>query len=298
MGETTSISWTDHTFNPWIGCSKVSPGCAHCYAETQDRRWGHDRWGVGKARVLTSAGNWAKPLLWARKARVAGERRRVFCASLADIFDEEVPVSWLGDLAALIARTAALDWLLLTKRPENYWRWRVATGQDAARPIRWPSNVWLGVTVENQEQAERRIPLLLEQESSVRFISGEPLLEGVDLSPWLQSQGSTATAAGVGWSPGAHLSPLHWVIIGGESGPKARRFELAWARDLVRQCRAMGVAPFVKQLGALPTSSALDDMRHCGDTVPFVLRLKDGHGGDMAEWPEDLRVREYPVVRR
>lgn len=316
MGADTAIAWCHHTFNPWIGCTKVSPGCANCYAESYDKRVGGGinsdgvkrlRWGVGAERVRTSPAYWKQPLAWNRAAEKAGVRKRVFCASLADVFDADVDDVWRVELFDLIRRTPALDWLLLTKRPEGistlrtraidaYVRAAEATMETADMLQAWvdgtpPGNVWLGVTVEDQEQADKRIPLLLAHPAKERFLSCEPLLGSLDLTYWLDED-----ANGFEWRVG---QALQWVIVGGESGPKARPFSLDWARSLVAQCRDAGVAPFVKQLGARPESSSQDDKRHCGDTMlpsPFRMRLQDRAGADPSEWPEDLRVRKFPEV--
>jgi protein gp37 len=280
MGETTAIEWTRHTFNPWVGCMKVSDGCKHCYAETLNKRWGRVRWGAGAKRERTSEANWKQPLRWNAAAKKAGVRARVFCASMADVFDPEVPREWRGDLFALIDRTPWLDWQLLTKRPEHF--------NDMAVPHGWPPNVWLGVSVENQEQADRRIPPLLLQRASVRFLSCEPLLGPVDFN---------ACAA---WHPGVngiYLEGIAWVIVGGESGPGARPFDIAWARTIRDQCKASGVACFVKQLGAKPLDGRPLDERisrlamGARDHLPPIT---DKKGGDWSEWPADLRVREFP----
>ena len=196
-------TWTDHTFNPWVGCTKVSPGCANCYAEAQDRRWRGDktRWGEGVPRERTSEAYWRQPLRWNAEAAKSGIRPRVFCGSMCDWLDSEVPIEWLADLMALIHCTPNLDWLLLTKRPEN-WHKRLLDVMKCRGQIRisaevwallqtcvaWeagrvvPSNVWLGATVENQEMADKRIPALLRIPAKVRFLSCEPLLGVVDLS--------------------------------------------------------------------------------------------------------------------
>lgn len=284
MGENSGIQWTHHTFNPWVGCQRVSPGCEHCYAEAYDKRVGGGvdpetgkkalRWGPSAPRVRTSASNWAKPLKWNAAATRVGERHRVFCSSLADVFEARPElVEWRADLFRLIERTPSLDWLLLTKRPENF--------DLAGRPFGWPPNVWLGVTVENQEQANRRIPLLVHQRAAVRFLSCEPLLEQLNLRPWLDEDET------------GFVHHLDWVIIGGESGPKARPFHVGWARDLVAQCRDGGraeAAPFVKQLGA----RAIDRQWDGTKSAMVDLHLADSHGGDPAEWPADLVVREFP----
>jgi protein gp37 len=273
MGTETKIEWCNHTFNPWIGCTKVSPGCKNCYASALDRRWGHDRWGAGKPRQRTSAANWKQPISWNKAAEKASVRRKVFCASLADVFDAEVDPEWRKDLFRLIRATPNLDWLLLTKRPENIRElWPFSTAPSAAS---WPT-IWLGTTVENQQQANERIPKLAYIDAAVRFLSCEPLLEGLDLTEWLDEDKTGFV----------HL--IDWIIIGGESGPGARPFQLSWARNLVHQCRDGGrgeAAPFVKQFGAKP------------EGIAGPLKLVDRHGGDWSEWPPELRVREYPEAR-
>lgn len=257
MAERTEISWADATFNPWIGCTKVSPGCDNCYAEALDRRWGGTHWGVGALRRRTSPENWAKPLAWDRKAKRLGRPLRVFCASLADIFDNEVPQQWRTDLWQLIEATPNLRWLLLTKRIGN---------APAMLPMYVLPNVWLGITVVDQAEADRDIPKLAAMNAPVRWLSIEPQLAPIDLSRWL----------GFG---------IHWVITGGESGPRARPFVLGWAKEIVRQCRAANVAVHVKQLGANPRNR--EGLPHPQD---------DRDGRDPSEWPLELRVREFPAI--
>lgn len=315
MGENSSIQWTTHTFNPWVGCQRVSPGCQHCYAEAYDKRVGGAkvtevsagvsmtyktlRWGPKAPRVRTAADNWKKPLKWNKAAKAAGERHRVFCSSLADVFEDRPElVQWRFELLDLVRKTPHLDWLLLTKRPENVLRMLGSLDADAFAQsnvedelFHWleawiggspPLNVWLGTTVEDQQRADERIPALLEVPAEVRFLSCEPLLERIDLTPWLDEDRN-----GFRWRTG---DAVQWMIIGGESGHGARQFDLDWARDLVRQCRAADVAPFVKQLGARPVEVAQGiDHRKTWDSP-----IRDPAGGDMAEWPADLRVREFP----
>jgi protein gp37 len=215
MAEITGIGWTDHTYNPWIGCTKVSPGCDHCYAEAEwDKRRHRVEWGGERSRTKTADDI---PLL-DRKAREAGARRRIFCASQADVFDNQVPEEWHAALWALIAQCRSLDWMLLTKRPQNI---------PQMLPEGWPwSHVWLGTTTENQVEADRRLPILLRIPAVVHFASVEPQLEAVDLGKYV----------GVG---------LDWVIAGGESGPGYRPFDPDWARSLRDQCRASGTAFFI-----------------------------------------------------
>lgn len=312
MGENSNIQWTTHTFNPWEGCQRVSPGCQHCYAEARNHRFaGADSskvlWGAKAPRRRTSPANWRKPLAWNRAAQAAGERHRVFCASLADVFEDRPELApWRLELLELIRTTPSLDWLLLTKRPESIQallREARRTFSTATPLHTWltswldhgqpPANVWLGTTVEDQERADERIPALLYAPAAVRFLSCEPLLERVDLSKWLNVWGvSDATGK-------TECSAIDWVIIGGESGHGARPFDTAWARDLVRQCRSAGVAPFVKQLGARPEDGGetLDAAWRRYESGKGPMRLVDPAGGDMAEWPADLRVREFPTCR-
>lgn len=186
MGADTRIEWADHTFNPWIGCTKVSPACDHCYAETLATARLGVAWGPHAERRRTKPSTWNLPLRWNRQAEREGRRFRVFCASLADVFDNAVPAHWRGDLWQIIHETPHLDWLLLTKRPQNI----AARLPDAGRHgvpawgAGWP-NVWLGTTVENQAEADRRIPHLLSVQAAKRFLSMEPLLGPVDLRKWL-----------------------------------------------------------------------------------------------------------------
>lgn len=230
MGQNSKIEWTHHTFNPWWGCVRVSPACKNCYAETWARRIGLDLWGARAPRRFFSDAHWAEPFKWNREAQADGERRRVFCASMADVFEDRAELDeWRTRLWDVIARTPWLDWLLLTKRPDN-----VADSVPWGR--RWPANVWLGTTAENQKWADRRIPLLLEVPAAVRFISAEPLLGYIDLRPYLR--GRRRGVAG-----------LDWVIAGGESGASARPMNPDWARSLRDQCVSGGASFHFKQWG-------------------------------------------------
>lgn len=248
MTEATRIEWADSTFNPWEGCQKTgSPGCDHCYAETRNARFGGGiavNWGPHAPRRRTSVANWRQPIAWNAGAnafeRVHGRRRRVFCASLADVFDNAVDPAWREDLFDLIAKTPRLDWLLLTKRIGNVAN-MLPVPFDFQR--HYP-NVWLGITVVNQAEADRDIPKLLKLDASVRFLSMEPLLGAVDLRPnfWQDMNGNL--------QPQRNHSPrLDWVIVGGESGPGARPMHPDWARSLRDQCAAAGVPFLFKQWG-------------------------------------------------
>ncbi len=221
--EASKIEWTDNTFNPWYGCSKVSAACRSCYAESlMSIRWKRVEWGPGRPRRRTGEANWRQPRLWNRKAKAAGTRLRVFSASLADIFDAEAPADWRQDFWNLVSETPHLDGLVLTKRPQNMERMLPETWGSG-----WP-NVLLGATAENQECADQRIPPLLEVPAAVHFASCEPLLGAMDLTPF----------------PG-----LDWVIVGGETGPNARPMDIAWARGLREQCQEAGIRFFFKQWG-------------------------------------------------
>jgi len=247
MGETTGIAWCDHTFNPWIGCMKVSAGCDHCYAETlMDTRYHRVEWGQRKTdatepsvgtRLRTSPGNWKQPLRWARKARQAIEdfdagmltirphRPRVFCSSLADVFDNQVDRAWRWELWDLIAQTPELDWLLLTKRPENIG------GMLGPWERRFPPNVWLGATCEDQAAYDRRWPILQEFNLRIRFISYEPAIGPLDIL--------------------RHKEKPDWLICGGESGKNYRAMPHEWAYRVMDDCNEHFVPFFMKQMAGL-----------------------------------------------
>lgn len=248
MAEITGIAWTDSTFNPWIGCTKVGPGCDHCYAEALDKRhrWkGATHWGAGVERMRTSAANWSKPRAWNKARQKDGKTHRVFCASLADVFDNEVPTQWRNDLFELIWETPALTWLLLTKRIGN---------AKHMLPFTALRNAWIGATIVNQEEADRDVPKLLETPAEKRFVSYEPALGPVD---WTKYPG------------------IDWIIVGGEStqGAKARQFDVKWAGDTILQCEEIGAAPFVKQLGSL--QGLKDRAGAVVDEWPIHLRVQE-----------------------
>ena len=257
MAENSKIEWCDHTFNPWVGCTKVSPACDNCYAEGWANRTGQSQLWQGERR-RTSAANWQQPLKWNRQAEREGRRFRVFCASLADVFDNQVPDEWRVDLWTLIRDTPHLDWLLLTKRPQNIARMLPgpAAGYDAtiSRLLwneGWP-NVWLGTTAENQEQLAIRAWHLSQVPAAVRFLSCEPLLSALDFNA--ENRWGTGWNVLTGGIRHATSGPkvtggIHWVIAGGESGPGARPMHPAWARGLRDQCAKAGVAFHFKQHG-------------------------------------------------
>lgn len=319
MAENTRIEWADMTFNPWVGCTKVSPGCDHCYAEAYAARFGTAEWGAGKPRHRTSAAYWKQPRKWNAQAEHEGRRFRVFCSSLADVFDNEVPPAWREDLFRLIEQTPNLDWLLLTKRIGN-----VSAMVSVIPGSGWmPPNVWLGATVTSQEEADRDIPKLLAVPAAKWFLSMEPLLGPVDIRfAFADSRTSCCRRCGYRTNRRESACPndgellrvdigIDWVIVGGESGPQARPMQIVWAMDLVRQCQAAGIPAFMKQLGAQPRGWCVgalhaDDQTeigadycdahesHEGTACERCVLLTDRKGGDMTEWPEELRVREVP----
>jgi len=270
VGEYSKIEWTDHTFNPWVGCTNISPGCDHCYAESWAKRSGLVRWG-DHPRRRTSANYWKAPLAWNVRAeafgRTHGHRPRIFCASLADVFDNQVPESWRSDLFALVRQCAALDWLILTKRPQNIAK---------MLPGDWGNgygNVWLGVTAENQKYFDQRWKHLQKIAAAVTFISYEPAIGSLRM-------------------PARGPYP-NWLISGGESGGKARPLNPQWVRDLVGDCRRFGVAPFHKQWGTYRNNPLVveQDM-----SVKIAEQLdKFGKGGGLLDGE---LVREFPSQAR
>lgn len=302
MAENSKIEWTDATFNPWIGCTKVGPGCDHCYAAAQDgfRKWTPEGWGPGNPRKRTSAANWRKPLQWNEEAgrgrfvqcdgcgrrefrkwdnslppgglaccsnpdcnalpesESTPVRPRIFCASLADVFDNEVDPAWRADLLMLIRATPNLGWLLLTKRVGNVMPLLreaedLQRAQDRLDGWEWlhdwtcgdaPRNVWLGATIVNQAEADRDIPKLLQVPARVRWLSMEPLLGSVNLTSWI---GGHTGLTGYRVDPEPRW--IDWIVVGGESGPGARPMNPQWARDIRDQCQAAEVPFLFKQNG-------------------------------------------------
>lgn len=343
MSENSKIEWCDHTYNAWIGCTKVSPGCANCYAEKSTRARvlraaGSETWGKGAERSRTKTGG--DPLKWNRDAEFFHEctacrhravmvdsctlcgcdivraRPRVFCASLSDWLDDEVPIEWLADLLQLIHDTPNLDWLLLTKRPANFWprikcafRYLAETLDPKRVPAlnmlaEWmgtehcehpgeaplpPANVWIGTTVEDQTRADLRIPQLLAIPAKVRFLSCEPLLGPVDIKFRNRSFGFPSHIDAKGHAHGMPQG-IHWVIGGGESGPGARPMHPEWIRSLRDQCQATGVPFLFKQWGEfshdtenpIPTKNA---GQFCYN-IEKVGKKKAGRVLDGREWNE------------
>lgn len=360
MAENTKIQWADHTFNPWRGCSKVSKGCANCYADDQAKL--NPRllgiWGPTGRRVVASDVMWKQPLKWDAYADAHQQwcsafsespkdppRPRVFCGSMCDIFEDwDGPVysihgqpiegMTLQDvrerLFRLIDATPNLDWLLLTKRPENIAKmmptyaktspsenWFFDPEEQKRRGLTHAGpyqstmtvsgvgvirdNVWIGTSVEDQETANARVPHLLKVPAKVRFLSMEPLLGPVTVTfvgcpkcgqskqPYLPNY-VICRNCGYEIKYPDELQRIQWVIVGGESGPKARPFHIEWCRSIIEQCRAADVPVFVKQMGFRP----IEESPHFrGMMIP--VQLLDPKGGDMTEWLEDLRIRELPA---
>lgn len=299
MGDVTKIEWCDHTFNPWLGCTKVHAGCTNCYAEDMmDKRYGKAKWGPGGTRVVTSPANWRKPLKWNRDAVGKYNRPRVFCGSLCDWAEEwngpivnangerlffhgysedDIRPYTMDDARLRLLNFAVecsnLDWLFLTKRPERV-RQILKDWLDKVYGV--PSNFWFGCSVSNQETADAAIPHLLRVREvapqSILFVSYEPALGPVDFSRWLCTGG------------------IDWVIVGGESGPKARPCNVAWIRATGQQCRDAGVAWLVTQTGRRLIMGEVDG-------VAWHAAMTDPKGSDPSEWPPDLRVREIPRAK-
>lgn len=229
MGTRTGVNWCHHTFNPWEGCSRVSAECTNCYAEARNIRFYRGaHWGKTADRRITADSNWKNPPKWYRAAVKAGVRRRVFCASLSDVFeDRDDLIDTRERLFDMVDVTPHLDWLLLTKRPENIGRLAGRWADLSTGRISAPSNVWLGTSVGVRASADR-IEALCEHDASVRFLSCEPLLEDLgDIT----------------------LTGIDWVIAGGESGPNARRMNPGWAQRLRAQCAEQCVPFWFKQNG-------------------------------------------------
>ena len=280
MSKNTKIEWAHHTFNPWVGCTKVSPACDHCYAEGWAKRSGIVKWGAHAERRRTSESTWRQPIKWNAEAERLGVRYRVFCSSLADVFDNAVPEQWRIALMKLICETPHLDWLLLTKRIGNAsamleTAFRAVHHQREGWADNFLPNVWIGATICNQEEADRDIPKLLAVSATKRFLSMEPLLGPVNLMDisdghadstipigyWQENLDTEDSPPAVGhnaltgerwqrfgeWNE--HGAAVDWVIVGGESGPGARPMHTDWARSLRDQCHVAGVPFLFKQWG-------------------------------------------------
>lgn len=288
MSANTKIEWAHHTFNPWIGCTKVSPACDHCYAEADfDKRRKVVQWGAGQPRKRTAPSTWEHPPKWNREAERLGIRYRVFCASLADVFDNEVPQLWRTSLFGLIHDTPHLDWLLLTKRIGNAARMLVEDAPEGIDMGALP-NVWIGATICNQKEADRDIPKLLAVPAAKRFLSMEPLLGPVNLEtihntdlgegqPYLHPLIGRVSD---GHGDGCNVPQIDWVIVGGESGHGARPMHPNWARSLRDQCQAAGVPFLFKQWGEFLPASADESDPVVADVPDSRLFWSDGSKWD------------------
>lgn len=317
MGD-TKIEWTNKTWNPVRGCAVVSEGCRNCYAmnfATRFVKQGEPYEGL--AYRNESGAHWTggvrlieahleDPLRWKRPARV-------FVNSMSDLFHESIPNGWIDRIFGVMGDCSELKghvFQVLTKRPERmleYMKTRARKAWNAPRINRSsfpPSNIWLGVSVEDQESADERIPLLLQTPAAVRWISAEPLLGPVNLAS-IKCVGAGYVDAltgrghdGVAPDDSAGSS-LDWIVVGGESGPRARVMRVEWAHEIIRQCQAASVPVFMKQVGRWPSGDP-DEFVTTGDTWANndesdggpILRSKKG--GDPSEWPTYLRVREFP----
>lgn len=271
MGDNSKIAWTTHSFNPWIGCTKVGPGCDHCYAEAWNGRFagagnGSPNWGPGAPRRRTTPANWAKVRKWEREAAATGERPWIFCASLADVFDNEVEHAVRADLWTLVRLTPHLRWQFVTKRIGN---------ASSMLPDDWANNFThcgIVATTVTQDECDRDLPklLLVKSRFGVAWV-------GLSIEPQLELVIPKAFP--------------DWVITGGESaqrGAPARPYDIEWARALIAWGRSYDVDVFVKQVGSNPVGMSISS-RDEEDTI-----VRDRAGADPAEWPADLRVREFP----
>lgn len=300
MGSQTRIEWTEAVWNPVTGCTWASTGCDHCYARVMGTRLagikGNPRFGKPFSEVMCHVDRLSQPINWKRP-------RMVFVNSMSDLFHEDVPAEFIADIWAVMAACRGKHtFQVLTKRPDrmslllrnssfkDMVMYRLGTKYGQIHGIREHfeglSNVWLGVTAENQEQADRRIPFLIKTPAAVRWVSVEPMLGPVDLRipTWTPTYGLPVS------SP--CLPSLNWVVCGGESGNGSRPFHTGWAMDLRDQCQAAGIPFFMKQLGAKAFMSMKDE--ESGVVIPERIETVHPKGGDPMEWPDDLRVREFP----
>lgn len=324
MGSTTEIAWTDSTWNPMTGCTPASPGCNACYAKaTHDKR--HKAKLAGKklppqylrpfSEVQCFPERLDVPLRWKKP-------RHVFVCSTGDLFHKDVPFDFIDRVWAVMLLSPRHTYQVLTKRPERMLEYlrgadlydrvlrvagcirdesrgkergdlsRVGISNPARIPARW---IWLGVTVEDQQRAVERIPRLLQVPAAVRFLSCEPLLESVWIhETFFHADRCHAECAYPSACRGVGGGGIDWVICGGESGPRARPFDLSWARSLRDQCAEAGVPFFMKQMGRRPRETILPTPLSCECSQ---IRFQDLDGRGPEEWPEDLRVREMPEVR-
>lgn len=283
MSYVSSIEWTDATWNPIRGCSRVSEGCKNCYAERMAARFSGEgmpydglakmtpdgpRW-TGKLSLVE--GKLGEPLRWKNP-------RRIFVNSMSDLFHERVSDQWLERIFKVMHIAHQHTYQILTKRPKRMFDWMTRYWDNGKNKCAI-DNLWLGVSVEDQKTADERIQFLLQTPAAVRWISAEPLLGPLILGDYLHFTGRERET---------RTAKLDWVVVGGESGPRARPFDITWAYSIIDQCKHAVVPIFMKQLGLRPRDARLWD--------EFIL-LKNKKGGDMSEWPSDLRVREFPEAK-
>lgn len=325
MGAETKIQWCDRTWNPWRGCEHDSPGCDNCYAEAGSLRNPAvlGEWGPEGERAIAAESYWRLPAKWDREAATAGERRRVFSLSYGDWLEDRRGLDpHRARMLAMIAATANLDYLLLTKRPGNFRPLLVRAFNILLRQendgfemvAKWlggepPKHVWLGTSVEDQQRADERVPDLMALPAALRFVSVEPLLGPVNLQRGIYATPPDARLRGTTLHRGLFGS-IDWVIVGGESGPHARPCDLDWIGSIITQCVTADVPVFVKQLGANVQGSDFDsvcaadifpgDVRRSPgrDDRTCRLHLTDPKGGNPDEWPEGFRLREFPRLTR
>jgi len=315
------IEWTDSTWSPIIGCSRVSEGCRFCYAERAAIRQVQGRY-TGLVKSTSDGPRWTGEVRLVEKDLDLPLRwrapRRIFVNSMSDLFHEKVPDEWIALIWGVMMLAERHTFQVLTKRPERMRSWlsRMDVAEcirsafyhlGDARPRRHNgafggAHIWLGVSVEDQKTADERIPLLLATPAAVRWVSYEPALGPVNFTNL--KDGTFNALDGIDFEAigdirdigilgkGQPERGLGWLVVGGESGPGARPFDLAWARSAIAQCRAAGIPVFLKQLGARPVSPEPCCAIDCDCGLHHGFR--DRKGGDPAEWPEDLRVRDYP----
>ena len=314
MAENSKIEWCNHTLNPWVGCTKISPACDNCYAEGWAKRSGMVKWGQGQERRRTSESNWKQPIKWNKQSKIAFDawdvfkktnpgltdyqliqqgfiepkKPRVFCASLADVFDNEVPNEWRSDLWALIKATPYLDWLIVTKRIGN----ALTMLPCDFNPENYP-NVWIGATVCDQEEADRDIPKLLAINAAIRFLSIEPMLGKIDLRNGFCAGCNEDEMDGTCDCDG-HIYGIDWVIVGGESGTNARPMFEDWVISIRDQCQSSGARFFFKQWGEwCPENQGDFTGRFCGKIGgPTMYRVGKKTAGRMLD---GITWDQYPT---
>ena len=317
MSGQTSIEWTDATWNVVTGCTKVSTGCKNCYAERVSLRTfanqtivedvGDDSSIVRKrifTDVLIHPNRLEQPLHWRKPARI-------FVNSMSDLFHEEVPFEFIDQIFGVMAACTQHSFQILTKRPVRmksyilYWLAQQDGRESPSGTVKPLHNVWLGVSCEDQKTADERIPLVLQTPAAIRFVSYEPALESVDFGcvPWPSGWRNKNDIISDGIDPlRFNRRHLDWIIVGGESGPGARPFNINWARSVIDQCKASGLACFMKQLGRNPYEAppGITPSTSGPDSIKcrlWNLDIDKSHGGDWTEWPEDLKVRQYPDIK-